>query len=51
MTIVSKDRVLLAVAKHAAAGIDAAIEAAAQDLCIPVESVRDAVDIPCNQHQ
>lgn len=41
--IYSKDRVLLAVAKHAGAGREAAIEQAARDLCIPVELVIEAL--------
>lgn len=44
MMVMSKDSVLLAVAKHAAAGREAAVEAAARDLCIPVESVLEAVE-------
>jgi hypothetical protein len=44
MTIISKDKVLLAMAKHAGAGPEWAAEEVARDLCIPVESVLEALE-------
>lgn len=43
--IYSKERVLLAVARHAGSGREAAIEQAARDLCIPVELVLEAIGL------
>lgn len=45
MIIISKDKVLLALAKHAGAGPERAAEEVARDLCIPVEAVLEVMGV------
>ena len=45
MLIMSKEKVLLALAKHAGAGPERAAEEVARDLCIPVEAVLEVMEV------